>query len=261
MKITLKFYVAFLLCLMFFFPANKGLCDVDNEFSLWNRANIYAPISDRIKLNFDIQNRVYFENEVFDPDNLFFFRPSVGVELPKGFTLWNGYGYFNYADTEASENRLWHQLQHEKSFSKLWLVNRFRLEERFFDDVGPFTDNFSTRGKYLIRMMFPFTSKKHWFFVLQDELSFNFNDALSGFISDGYDSNRTFLGLNYRPNDYITLETGYQFEHQHFSDINVFGASLNIPEALNHSVLFNVYLSTPQLFKKGVKPQTILPPF
>ena len=229
---------------------------IKNDFGYWNKANINVPISDRFKFNLDTQYK--YQNPHLN--NSFVLRPSVGVDLFKGLSFWNGYAYYNYGEgSKVFENRIWQQIQYETEFSKVNLVTRFRLEERFFQNLG--NDDVGVRGRYLLRSMFPFSKKKLWFFVLSDEILFNFNNSAYGVANNGYEGNRLFVGLNHKFNNYLSAELGYQLEHYNPGALKFFGLSLDPPQYLNHGVLFNAYLTTPQIFNRNKKPLTIQPPF
>ena len=247
------------ICLLLFSAIPSFAEIVKNDFGYWNKANINIPISNRFKFNLDTQYKYQRQDDGFG--NSFVLRPSIGIDLFKGLSFWNGYAYYNYGEgSSVFENRIWQQIQYEKEFSKVNLVTRFRLEERFFEKIG--SDDVGVRGRYLLRSMFPFSKKRNWFLVLSDEILFNFNNSAYGVANNGYEGNRLFVGLNHKFNEYLSAELGYQLEHYNPGDLTVLGfGTFDPPQYLNHGVLFNAYLTTPQLFNKNKKTLTTQPPF
>lgn len=230
----------------------------ENDFGNWDTIYLNVPVTEKFKFSTEVGWR--FQDDL--PNN-FLVRPSIGYEFLDGLTGWFGYGYFDYDSLgNILENRMWQQIQYSKELPKLWntwLTTRFRLEERWFTETD--IDDFSMRGRYLLRLMYPLTQSKKWFFVLSDDVLFNFNDALGGIESDGYSQNRFFTGLNFKPTENLSLEVGYQLQHLNFPKrLLTFFGPIHFPDFLNHGVVVNLYLQVPQLFGKKGPAKFYLPP-
>lgn len=247
-----KYYLTFITAILFFTTCIQTSA-VENDFGSWNTIYLTTPITEKFKVNLESGFR-YLEG---DSSNNTIVRPSLGYELKKGLGLWLGYGYFDYDRLgDFLENRIWQQIQYDKEFSKLLLTTRFRLEERFFTETD--IDDFSFGGRYLLRLMFPLKKiNKKLSFVLSNEIFFNFNDAVLEILSDGYNQNRAFVGLNYKLNDHVMLEAGYQLQHLNLPS-DFFG--FKIPDRLNHGVLVNLFISTPSLTGKVLPKHFTMPP-
>ena len=239
-------YKRFLVILSFVFlillPClfNKAYADpyLLDDFGLWTPIYIYIPISEKVKGNFEINPRIQ-QNATHI--NQLLVRPSLGYQLTKDLSLWQGYSWVtNYLPQFTREERLWQQVLHEKKFSKFSLVNRFRLEERFIQDV----EGISLRGRYLLKTLYPITKSKLLSLVLADELFVNLDAHHSG-PQVGIDQNRFFVGLNRKISDNVSIEGGYQMQYINSLTPNI--------DKLNHIVLVNLYVTLPQVIKNHKK--------
>ena len=246
-----KLLICSLVAVLFLIFNSSKTYAVENDFGSWNTIYLNTPITDKLKANVEIGGK--FNDDL---PNSFVVRPAVGWELLDGLTLWQGYAYYDsgsLGDAGAAgafldENRIWQQVQYSKEFSKLLFTTRARLEERFFRETD--SDDFSFRGRFLARLMYPLGQSTKWFLLASDDIFFNFNDALFGLESDGYSQNRALFGLHYRLNDNAAIEAGYQLLHVNFPSV--------IGDVLNHGVVVNVFLQTPQI--KGTSKGFTLPP-
>ena len=236
-RIYLKIFllVYSLIVLVLVFPkasfADPYLID---DLGLWSPVYIKLPVNEKIKLNFEANPRI---QENITHINQLLIRPSIGYQLTKNLSVWQGYCWVtNYIPRFIREERIWQQLLHEKEFSKFSLTNRFRLEERLIQDV----EGVSLRGRYLLKTLFPITKNKHWSFVLSDELFVNL-DAHHDGPQVGIDQNRFFIGVNRKLSENVSIEGGYQMQYVNFLSPYI--------DRLNHIVLVNLYINLPQLMK------------
>lgn len=221
-----------ILLILFSFPALA----VENDFGLWVPTYINLPITEKVKSQLEVTPRIQ--------DNLTEFsqlliRPSVGYQLTKELSIWQGYGWItNYIPKFASENRIWQQLLYEKHFKRFprfSLVNRFRVEERFFEDVN----GVPVRLRNMLRLQYALGKKQKWSLVLFDEPFINLGKTPIG--PNGIDQNRLFVGLNRKVTKDFNYDFGYLMQY-----INRFSP---IDDRLNHNILINFYLTLPQVIK------------
>ncbi|CAE6495934.1 MAG TPA: DUF2490 domain-containing protein [Nitrosomonas nitrosa] len=144
-------------------------------------------------------------------------RPGIGYAINDKVTIWAGYAWAPTAEPISGrhpydEHRLWQQVtwNEELSFGKFsW---RSRFEQRFFDqmvpDPGP--NDVAYRFRQLIKLAIPmpFISPK-LSFIVQDEIFIAMNTPHKGWITNGFDQNRGFVGLAWKFNPTVTGEVGY----------------------------------------------------
>ena len=230
MKQITYIFCAVLICILSI-STNYALA-VDNDLGLWAPVYLKLPINDKFKANLEINSRI---QKNITHINQLFIRPSVGYQLTENLSIWQGYGWItNYIPRFVREERIWQQILHEKEFSKFSLTNRFRLEERFIQDVN----GVPLRTRYLLRGMYPIGKTKRWAFVTSDELFVNLDTHFQG-PQAGLDQNRFFVGLNRKISDNVSIEGGYQMQY-----INSHSPAI---DKLNHIILVNLYINLPQL--------------
>ena len=226
----------FVSALLFFIDSAKTLADpyLEDDLGLWAPVYIKMPLTEKIKSNLEINPRI---QENVTHINQLLVRPSLGYQLTKDLSVWQGYGWVtNYIPRFVREQRIWQQILHEKNFSKFVLTNRFRFEERLIQDV----EGVSLRGRYLLRTLYPVSKNKLWSLVLSDELFVNLNAHHDG-PQVGVDQNRLFVGVNKKINKNINIEGGYQLQY-----INSLSPHI---DKLNHIILISLYVTLPQFVK------------
>lgn len=137
-------------------------------------------------------------------------RPGVGYRLNDNVSAWAGYAWVvSRADGRESitEHRIWQQATYGVA-SGPWgsLSGRSRLEQRFVE-TGADTGH---RFRQFLRWSKPVAPR--WTAVAWNEAFFAFNDTDWGAAS-GYDQNRTFIGMGWKPNDAVAIEGGYLLNH------------------------------------------------
>lgn len=211
---------------------------IEDDFGYWTPIYLNVPITDKVRGQFEVNPRIQENGADF---NQLLIRPSIGYNLSKNWSIWQGYAWItNYIPSFISEQRIWQQLLYEKQFErfpKLSLTNRFRTEERFIQRVSgaPF------RIRNMLRLQYALDKNKKWSFVLFDEPFINLSSHNGG-PQSGIDQNRLFVGVNRKFNAHVNAEAGYLMQY------------INIPNSgvdkLNHNILVNFYFTTPQLFNK-----------
>lgn len=172
----------------------------------WNTLQVQGPISGRLLLLADVSAR-YADD--LSRNNVAFGRIGLGVRTASGFDLHAGYQYqLNIPATGPSrhENRLWQQVQTTvlRRPNGLTLVNRWRLEERWFNtgnDAG-------LRLRAQLRLQVPLHGKGSAGPLVIVENFINLNDADWGQRA-GLDQHRSFVGWVQPVSPRFTVEAGY----------------------------------------------------
>ncbi len=209
---------------------------LEDDFGIWTPIYIQVPITKKIRGEFEVNPRI---EENLTHIHQLIVRPSLGYQLTKELSVWQAYAWtLHYVPRFVREQRIWHQVLHEKEFSKLSLINRFRMEERFIQNV----DGVSLRTRYLLKGIYPIGKTKLWGIVLSNELFVNLNSH-SGGPQGGIDQNRLFVGLSKKISNNVRMEGGYQLQY------------INDPapkiDKLNHLIMFNFYVTLPQIMRKS----------
>jgi hypothetical protein len=137
------------------------------------------------------------------------------VKLTAGYAYVNIYPGDNHKYVSQPEQRPWQQVQWHTKYTKLRLMQWFRLEERFrrkilndyelADGYG-----FNYRLRYNLLAMFPLSKKrfqpKTLSFVVNNEVHINFGKQI---VNNYFDQNRFFIGFAYHVNKPDNLQFGY----------------------------------------------------
>ncbi|QOJ20929.1 MAG: DUF2490 domain-containing protein [Gammaproteobacteria bacterium] len=168
-------------------------------------------------------------------------RPGLGYAVTDKIVVWAGYAWAPTCEPIQrvgcfNEHRLWQQVTWADNFSFGRLSWRSRFEERFFDHrvPDPGANDVAYRFRQLIKLAVPLTwAHPNLSFIVQDELFIAMNTAHAGWITNGFDQNRGFVGLGYKVNQIATVELGYMNQlinraHSARPDqmMHIFGANL-----------------------------------
>lgn len=194
---------ATILAVAFHFAASLGAA-AQSDTQGWAAFAVSGPVKTdgRFLVWFDAHAR--FRDDVGEL-GVSIIRPGVGWQATKDVQLWAGYARVtNHLDgPDIAEDRIWQQATYSLgdllggSFS-----GRTRLEQRFREggaDAGH-------RLRQFFRWSYPLGGE--WSAVVWDELFFPLNDADWGQRS-GFDQNRGFAGLAWKPAPRLRLEAGY----------------------------------------------------
>lgn len=136
-------------------------------------------------------------------------------KLTAGYAYVSHYPAEGHEDVTIPEHRPWQQFQWHSKYSKLRLMQWFRLEERFrrkVKDDDELADgyNFNFRMRYNILFQLPLSQKKFQpgtlSFVVNDEVHVNFGKQI---VYNYFDQNRFFLGFAYHTSKTDNLQFGY----------------------------------------------------
>jgi hypothetical protein len=196
-------------------------------------------VSNRLGYHLEAQFRM--DNELqYSKQNLFRIGAIYYLSATKNFTA--GYALINTYkdgfDDYFSENRAWEQYQynHKWSNAKNTIVHRFRLEQRWVEQLIKIDGSLITAGReyqnrfrYLNRNLFHLLNinKTNYevYAVLQNELflCLGNNKINKNFI----DQNRFLLGLGVNYDNTIRFELGY---------LNHYVTSSSVRDDMNHTV-------------------------
>lgn len=224
-------------CLLGFWLARPTLASAESIDDLGQWTAIFAQGDVGHEECGDSDLRWWFDGQLrlFDDPGGFgqsLIRPGIGYKLSENAAVWAGYAWIRTSPPGTvptfDEQRSWQQVttSHELDLGKLDL--RSRLEERFVETGS----EMGWRFRQLAALRRPFADPRYTF-VAWDEVFFHLNDTDWG-ARDGFDQNRAFLGLGWRPDQESTwrIETGYmnQFVHRPTQD-----------ELSNHILSINLF--------------------
>jgi len=205
---------------------------LENDLGLWTPVYIKLPVTEKFKAQLEINPRI---QENVTHINQLLIRPSVGYQLTKNLSIWQGYAWVtNYTPKFVSEQRIWEQVLYEREFGRWGLSSRTRLEERFIQNVH----GTPVRFREMLRVQYVLDKKKNWAFVAYDEPFINLSTHFHG-PQAGVDQNRFFVGLNRKVSKYANVEGGYLMQY-----FNIHAPS---QDRINHNILVNLYINLSQL--------------
>lgn len=226
--------IAAICCLTTILTPRAALAQTTNDAGLWTA--LFA----NGDLNFksaDAPWRWWFDGQLrwfddFDGFGQSLVRPGMGYKLTDKVTLWSGYAWIHTESGSAppfEEHRAWEQVTWTHKFDPTTLDLRSRLEQRFVetgDDTG-------MRFRQMVAVRRPIGFAPQFTLVGWDEVFFHLNDTDWGATS-GFDQNRAFLGLGWRPSPEHTwrIEAGY---------LNQFIDRAAAGEVSNHLLSVNLF--------------------
>ncbi|MEZ5043142.1 MAG: DUF2490 domain-containing protein [Saprospiraceae bacterium] len=156
-------------------------------------------------------------------------RVGLDYYLPNNAMLTAGYGWiesFPYGeqpiDLQFTEHRIWEQLILKQNIGRFYFHHRYRLEQRFLENVSLNEANekiidgfrFRQRGRYRFLVSVPITKKKiennTLFFATYEEVFLGFGKGIAKNILD---QNRLYFALGWQFNKAVNLQLGYLNHH------------------------------------------------
>lgn len=178
-------------------------------------------VNDNWNIHHEVQYRNY--NFIGDTEQLLL-RAGLGYNLTeKNNNLLLGYGFIhsqNYLDTaelksEVNEHRIYQQFITTQNFGRLSIQHRYRIEERFVEDL------FKMRFRYFLAAKIALNNP-----IIEDKtLYFSaYNEIFVGTQNQFFDRNRLYGGLGFAFTKKLKLEAGYMtqlFQGSHRDQFNL----------------------------------------
>jgi len=200
---------------------------------LWGCADIHAqnqPRNDaygqwfmyfgdnRINERFGIHSEAQFRN--------YFLKGTVEQTLIRVGLNWYvdplvmvsaGYGFIYTepsSDVETGltlrEHRSWQQLIFRHRTRSIFMEHRYRLEQRFIDNLSRGTSEFDNRIRYRFQAILPLyiitPHLRHYFIASYNELFMNLGREVSG---QFFDRNRLYFSIGYQVSPKLNFQVGY----------------------------------------------------
>ena len=180
-----------------------------SDYQVWTPININYKVNDKVRAFLELQPRVGNDGSHLKTGII---RPAIGYAITPEITLWAGYlmqasdNRYGNPDNYDIENRIWQGLTYKTTFNKQFIFEvRNRLEERFLDHNPNEQTRWRTRfrGEYLIDQT-PLSV------IASEEIFVNLhNNGYNKSIQEGFDQNRSYIGVGYRFAPEFQVETGY----------------------------------------------------
>ncbi|MBI2995256.1 MAG: DUF2490 domain-containing protein [Candidatus Melainabacteria bacterium] len=177
-----------------------------NDLGLWTAINVNAPIKGKLESRFQISPRWLDNTTDF---NQFILHALLGYKFNNHLSIFQGYAWNTlHIPNFKREQRPYQELTISHDANQISFEHRFRLDERFLQDI----EGISLRARYRLKGSYPIDKAKKWFFVLFDEIFVNLNSHFDG-PQAGLDQNRIYAGINHKFNENISADLGYQLQH------------------------------------------------
>ena len=199
MKVVLVFAIAFVISASGVF-AQKS--DVGNWFLYFGN----QPMNKKWNLHNEVQYRNY--NVVGDMQQIIL-RTGIGYNLTENNNnILLGYGYIhskNYVPTKTEkvssvEHRIFQQFINRQTIGRVFLQNRYRIEERFLKD------DFQIRFRYYLSVNVPLSKK---IMAPQTLYASAYNEVFINAQNTYFDRNRLYGAIGYVFSKYIKAEVGF----------------------------------------------------
>ena len=179
-----------------------------SEFQNWMSINNNVYLTDKVRAFLEVSPRLTDNQSNLSTGIL---RPAIGYDLNENWTVWAG--YVMLATNKPTDNNYnfehqsYQQLTYRTKIGNTSYELRNAVEERYLpSDVG-----FRTRNRLRAEYVFP--NQTTWSVVGYDEIFMNFNDVAASNVRSGAAQNRAYVGIGYRFNSHIQLETGYMNQY------------------------------------------------
>ena len=154
--------------------------------------------------------------------------------------------YVNAA--RVSEHRTWQQLILRQKSRAIFMEHRYRLEQRFLENLSNGTSRIDHRMRYRFQTLLPLYSitphLRHFFVALNDEIMINFSNNPSKL----FDRNRFFVGIGFQVSPKLNFQLGY---------MNQFAQVIGKPTAhIDHILQFGISYNMDDLMQTFIKKPT-----
>ena len=195
---------------------------IDNQSLLWTRYYNQLELNAKWSIHSEFDNRIFLSPLV---QNLFVLRVQGRYKVLEKIELGAGFTYFSVAtqdpDIDSKFNMPEYRIQQDatlkQNLGKINLNQRFQVEERFFQNFHneglTSGSTFFWRFRYRIQGDYNFWQKKKQFLkaIISDEIMIN---AGKKAVTNTFDQNRIYAGLQYGINSTLAVELGYMNSFQ-----------------------------------------------
>ncbi len=200
------------ICCLFFLFLGLGTlpAQADSKASTWLMSLTRFTFTEEVRGFLDLQPRLAVEDPKPGQDGHFdtlLIRGALGYQLDEDIGIYQGYAAIPAYDPTRVEHRSFQEMLAQQPLSgALSLTHRLRFEQRFLENI----DDLALRVRYFARMTHPIPSiHENISLAVNEEVFINANDADEG-PQAGFNQNRFFLGLNYKIDDSLSVDCGYQ---------------------------------------------------
>lgn len=169
------------------------------------------------------------------------------------FTAGYGYIYSNPNDgtlsaSRISEHRTWQQLLLRQKTRAIFMDHRYRLEQRFLDNLSTGTSRTEHRIRYRYQVLFPLYTVsphlRHLFVALNNEIMINFRKNTS----ELFDRNRIFVAIGYQVHPKLNFQLGYMNQYARSSAVTtgVIDHILQLSVSYNMDDLMGTFFKKPE---------------
>lgn len=216
-----------------------------NQGGYWISYTGDNKLNKRFGIHSEIQLRNLFLERTVES---FLVRTGVNVYIQPYAMGTVGYGFFYGAPSnehviigsKTAEHRIWQQLVLRQKTKAIFMEHRYRLEQRFIENISTGNQRQDHRFRYRFQTLFPLYSisprLRHLFIGVNNEIMINFRSNPARL----FDRNRFFSGIGYQVSPKMNFQLGYlnQFIHNpgaekaQIDHILQFGISYNMDDLM-----------------------------
>lgn len=201
-------------------------------------------INSRIGIHSEVQLRSFFMPHAMQS---VLTRAGLNYYIKPYAMATAGYGYIysipssdEVSGSELSEHRIWQQLLLRQKHTNIFMDHRYRLEQRFINNLTTHTSQLDHRLRYRFQALFPLYSidphLRHWFLAFNNEVMINLKKETSRL----FDRNRLFAGIGYQVSPKMNFQLGYLNQYAqvpgnskpHIDHVLLLGVSYNMDDLM-----------------------------
>ncbi|MFV1922563.1 MAG: DUF2490 domain-containing protein [Methylotenera sp.] len=205
--------------------------EILSRTSTWLMSLSRIKLTESVNSFIDIQPRYTMNDTSGGKNNAFdtlLLRGAIGYQISPNAGLYQGYAYIPTYDPKNVEHRSFQELFINQPLQNNSLAHRLRFEQRFIESIDETAYRIRYFGRYVHALP---TWHPNLSLAINEEIFINLNDAENG-PQSGFDQNRLFIGLNYRVNNNLAYEFGYQNQ-----TVNVSSSNNNV---MNHILFLGI---------------------
>ena len=243
-SLLLGFYALIPLCAMAQTPVNPGGYWI--AYTGDNKLNKFIGIHSELqRRNFGVARSV----------ETVLVRVGLNVYLKPYAMFTAGYGYIysnpndgTLSASRISEHRTWQQLLLRQKTRAIFMDHRYRLEQRFLDNLSTGTSRTEHRIRYRYQVLFPLYTVsphlRHLFVALNNEIMINFRKNTS----ELFDRNRIFVAIGYQVHPKLNFQLGYMNQYARSSAVTtgVIDHILQLSVSYNMDDLMGTFFKKPE---------------